>query len=310
MEQQNGKAPEQPESYGKHFLYLWGPILVKWAVAFGTMMVAAGVLSFIYMSAHYDVVVKAMENQDQMMNLYADITEELMKSQTLIEGVAALITIPVMLFLFHRDRVKEKMRGYIPNKKASIWKYSAVVVIALTVSFALNNVIILMNLSELSASYEETQKVLYTAKLPVQFVCLGILIPICEELVFRGLMFKRIREKSGFIRAALYTSVVFGIMHGNLVQMLYGFLLGMLLSYLYEKYGSVKAPILAHVAMNMLSVVLTHYNVFGWLLADVMRIAAATGVAAMLAATMFVFIQRIEERPDLPEKSDENLAAV
>ena len=83
------------------------------------------------------------------------------------------------------------------------------------------------------------------------------MIPICEELVFRGLMFKRMRERSGFLYAAVYSALVFGLFHGNIVQMVYGFILGMLLAYMYEKYGSVKAPIVGHMVMNLFSVLAT-----------------------------------------------------
>ena len=76
--------------------------------------------------------------------------------------------------------------------------------------------------------------------------------------------------------------------------MLYGFFMGMLLAYLYEKYGSVKAPILGHITANLLSVVGTNYNLFGWLMKEPMRMGIVTVACASLAATAFVWIQRIE----------------
>lgn len=297
-QQQYRMTPTPPESQGKRMLHLWSPILIKWGIAFATMMMAAGICSYIYMSANMDMVMKAMDNQDQMMNLYAELTEELMKSQTLIEGASALLTIPVMLFLFRRDRMKEKIAGVMQNKKAPIWKYSMVIVISLAISFGLNNLIIMANLSNISPEYEETLKLLYSAKLPLQLICLGVLIPICEELVFRGLLFKRLRAQGKFLQAALYSSLVFGLLHVNLVQMLYGFLLGIMLAYVYEKFGSVKAPILAHISMNIFSVLATEYQLFDWLVAEKMRIAIATVICAFLASTMYVFVQRIEEKPE------------
>ena len=155
-------------------------------------------------------------------------------------------------------------------------------------------------------------EVLYTPPLLIQIICLGVLIPVCEELVFRGLMFKRLRARGGYMQAAIYSSVVFSILHVNLVQMIYSFVLGMMLAYIYEKYGSIKAPAAAHVVMNIFSVLATKYELLEWLSADIMRIGIVTVVCAAVAATMFVFIQRIEERPDYPNKpgENENLAAV
>ena len=91
----------------------------------------------------------------------------------------------------------------------------------------------------------------------------------------------------------------------NLVQMLYGFILGMMLSYLYEKYGSIKAPIAAHMAMNLLSILATEFKLPDWLMEDQMRIGIVTVACAFVASTMFVLIQRIEEKPEIPGTSQE-----
>ena len=71
-----------------------------------------------------------------------------------------------------------------------------------------------------------------------------------------------------------------------------------MLAYIYEKYGSVKAPILAHVSMNLLSVLATEYRLYEWLAEDMMRLGVVTVVCATVAAAMFTFVQRIEEKPE------------
>lgn len=188
--------------------------------------------------------------------------------------------------------------GIVPNKKAPLWKYIPQLLMALTFCVAANNLILIGNLSSVSAGYEETMDALYTAPLGVQILALAILIPVCEELVFRGLLFKRLRMQGGFMQAAMYSAVVFGFLHMNLVQMIYGFLLGLMFAYIYEKYGSVKAPILAHVSMNLLSVLATEYRLYEWLAEDMMRLGVVTVVCATVAAAMFTFVQRIEEKPE------------
>ena len=163
----------------------------------------------------------------------------------------------------------------------------------------------------MSESYQTTMEAFYSSPLPLQIIVLGILVPVNEELVFRGLLFKRLRERATYMQAALYSAVVFGLMHVNMVQMLYGFILGMMLAYLYEKYGSVKAPIAAHMAMNLLSVLATEYKLLDWLMEDKMRMGIVTVACAFVASTMFVLVQRIEEKPDVPSASEgkENLVS-
>ena len=306
MEQQYGQVPPmRPENYGKRIWHLWGPIVIKWAIGFGASMIAMGVLSMVCVMADQEAAMTAMQSEEKMMELYSHILTEYLKAATLIEGVAALITIPIMLWFFHSDRVKDKKRGFIPNRKAPLWKYTAGLIMAVALSLGLNNLIFIGNLSDMSESYQATMEAFYSSPLAIQIVVLVVLVPVSEELVFRGLLFRRLRERASYMQAALYSAVVFGIMHGNLVQILYGFILGMMLSYLYEKYGSVKAPIAAHMVMNLFSVLATEYNLTDWLAHDQMRIGIVTVGCAFVASTMFVLIQRIDEKPDAPGTSGE-----
>jgi membrane protease YdiL (CAAX protease family) len=85
-------------------------------------------------------------------------------------------------------------------------------------------------------------------------------IPICEELVYRGLIYMRMRQYLNVNMSILVSALIFGLVHGNPVQGIYGFLVGILFAYVYEQYGSLKAPILAHVSANMLSLLLMVLN--------------------------------------------------
>ncbi len=312
MEQWNrqGTPATPPESYGKRVWHIWGPIVIKWVIGIGVSSIAMGVLTMMYVMADQDAAMTAMQSEDQMMELYGRIMEKYVSFAAMIEAVGAVITIPIMWYFFHKDRVKERQMGMIPNKKAPVWKYGAGILMAAALSLGLNNLIIIGNLSAVSEAYESTMEALYSAPLLVQVISLAILVPISEELVFRGLLFKRLREKGTYIQAAMYSAVVFGLLHGNLVQMLYGFILGMMLSYLCEKYGSVKAPIAAHIAMNLLSVAATEFKLADWMMESKMRIGVITIVCAFIASTMFVFVQRIEEKPDVPGTSEENEGVV
>ena len=313
-QQQRGPMPPiRPENYGKRMWQLWGPILIKWGIEFLVSILAMTALAMVYQVANPDAFTAAVNSEDAMMDLYNQLIGQYLKASTLIQGMSAVVVIPVMWFFFHRDRVREKLMGIVPNKKAPIWKYLAVVIMSLSLCLGLNNLIMIGNLSVADDAYTQTMEALYSAAFPIQVVCLGILVPISEELVFRGLLYRRMRERGSFLQAAFYSAVIFGLLHINMVQMLYGFVLGLMLAYVYEKYGSVKAPILAHITMNLLSVTATRAGLMEWLMEDIMRIGTVTVVCAAIAATMFVFIQRIEEKPDITDTTDHNnekLAAV
>ena len=126
----------------------------------------------------------------------------------------------------------------------------------------------------------------------MQAAVLGVLIPVSEEMMFRGILFKRFRERQRFWYSAVCSSVFFAFMHTNVTQAIYAFLLGLMLSYLYEKTGSIKAPVLLHIVLNSGSVVFTQLGVFWWLGADPMRMAGAAIGGAFICSVVFVGIQR------------------
>lgn len=295
---------------GKRFWNIWGPILIKWGIGMVVGIVVMAALMMTYMKTHYQsqaALEALMADQNKLMAFYEKILNKYIDYTTWVEGLTALVTIPVMAMMYHGDRKKEKKAGVVPDKKAPLWKYPAVIVMALAMSLGLNNLIIIGNLSSMDASYKTTMNAMYSAPLVIQILCLAVLVPICEEYVFRGLFFRRLERGSSFVYAMIYSSVVFGLLHVNMVQILYGFVLGLMLAYVYEKYGSLRAPAAAHMAMNLLSVLATKYGLYNWMIKDRMRIGVITVVCAAVASTMFVLIQRIEEKP-IKKTENENLA--
>jgi len=83
-----------------------------------------------------------------------------------------------------------------------------------------------------------------------------IAAPLCEEVVFRGYLYPVLKKFSGIIPAAICSALVFAAAHGNLTALLPLFIFGGVLIFLYEKTGSLWAPIAAHFCFNGSTVVL------------------------------------------------------
>ena len=103
---------EQKASGGRGFWYIWGSVLIKLGIAYLVYMAAAalfaGVLLVQKTGGDADAMMQIAQSTAQSSKLYDQITDEMMNWVVYIEGAAALITIPVMLFLFHKDSRKEK----------------------------------------------------------------------------------------------------------------------------------------------------------------------------------------------------------
>ena len=75
--------------------------------------------------------------------------------------------------------------------------------------------------------------------------------PISEELIFRGVTMNILKRRFPFWFANLFQALLFGIFHGNIVQGIYAFVLGMFLGYVCEYGGSIWYSILFHFLFNL-----------------------------------------------------------
>lgn len=83
-----------------------------------------------------------------------------------------------------------------------------------------------------------------------------IAAPICEEVVFRGYLYPVLKRFSGPWVAGICSAFIFAAAHGNLTALPPLFILGTLLAFLYEKTGSIWAPIAVHFTFNSATVII------------------------------------------------------
>lgn len=81
-------------------------------------------------------------------------------------------------------------------------------------------------------------------------VALVVLTPIYEEVIFRGILFRGLRIRLPFLVSAGVSSFVFALAHGQWNVAVDTFALGIALSFLTERSGSVLPAILLHMLKN------------------------------------------------------------
>lgn len=74
--------------------------------------------------------------------------------------------------------------------------------------------------------------------------------PLVEELVFRWLVYGRIKNVLGVKLAVPVSAFFFGIYHGNLIQGIYAFIMGCIMALIYEWTDNFLTPVIFHVAAN------------------------------------------------------------
>lgn len=88
----------------------------------------------------------------------------------------------------------------------------------------------------------------------------AILPAFSEEFIFRGIFFHSYRE-AGILKGAVFSGILFGLIHLNLNQFSYAFVMGIIFAFLIEATGSIFAPIIFHFIINGNSITLATLSI-------------------------------------------------
>lgn len=88
---------------------------------------------------------------------------------------------------------------------------------------------------------------------PIWLTVLSVVIcaPIVEEIIFRKMFIDRLAPHGGAL-AVVISSIAFMLIHSNIYQFPYAFMVGLLLGYVYLRSGEIKYTIAIHMIMNFL----------------------------------------------------------
>ena len=297
MEQKNKKGS---------FWRLFGPLIIYWVVGFAAEVVAEVAIlgGKILSEMDYKSMLSMSETEmtsylnEMIVKMYSVLSQHIME----ITAFTALACIPLSLYFIWKDRKEEKLTGAVMMMREPLWKYIAVAGLGVVLCLGLNNILNMVDAVFLDSSYALTGASMYQSSLPMQLLCLGLLSPISEELIYRGLLYKRYREVGGVGRSMMYSAILFGFAHSGSIQFIYALILGAFLAYVYEKYGSLLAPILLHAAANITAVIGTKTDLFTWMMANPLRMGGITVACAFAASCIYVFMRGIESKGPKIEK--------
>ena len=186
---------------------------------------------------------------------YQEKLNDYISSKTLlIVLITAIIFIPLLYRVFKKYKTKNNFKFkniFIP--------------IAFGISISLIYNITLFHLNNLF--YFTSNFEVSNIPIIVQIICSGILGPILEEIVFRGIVYNKLKTFNKPIISIILTSIIFALFHSDIINAIYAFGVSFILIYLYEKYKTLKAPILMHIFLNttiilMLNLIIKNFIIF------------------------------------------------
>ena len=84
--------------------------------------------------------------------------------------------------------------------------------------------------------------------------------PIIEEIIFRYILVSKLEKFNNKIVTILLASLVFALMHNGIINIIYTFILGVVLNTIYIKNKNLLYPLIVHSSANMITLFLTDFN--------------------------------------------------
>lgn len=217
-------------------------ILLPLVYSFSTMVVSI-FISMIYV--HINTYYYGYRTTEQIQNYFDSdlykigINHFLMDNYIYIGLIVFLLFIPYLL-----------KKYYTENKKINKLKCDntiLIVILGIIFSGLVNIVFYELN----TIHYFTNMFKLPELSLFSLLIVSGLLLPILEEYLLRGVIYKNLQKENTKMTSIIIVSILTSIISSSIPGMFYSFALSFLLIYVYEKYQTIKAPIILHITASI-----------------------------------------------------------
>lgn len=230
------------------------PVIIYFAVAFivqfaAVRVIASAAVANGTITAAGKSTAELQEELNSLINRYS----------LHLTALTNVVLIPIYILILMGDEKKRKNSLGIRYTAPGIKRLGVVFVLGMSAAVSVNVIVSLSQIARFSPKYQQVSEVIYSGGLFMEIVSAVIAAPILEELFFRGMIYKRLRDMINVKAAVVISALFFGAFHGNLVQFVYAFIIGLMLAYVYEKFKTIWAPVIFHVGANLISVLITEF---------------------------------------------------
>lgn len=203
------------------------PKKVNW-LFLTTLLVEAAVMAFMYLCS----------------DISLGIIESLLLSQL-------IVLVPAVLFLFGTKTDPGRLIAH--NRP----KFTTTLLVVVFTFLCMPAIIAVNAFSMLFVDNEVAGLQSYMLSVPWWQILLmaGIIGPVSEEFVFRGVIYHGYKTSQRFVGSMLLSALLFGLTHLNFNQMSYAVLVGIVSVLLLEGSGSIFYSMLFHICINTTNVV-------------------------------------------------------
>ena len=234
-----------PVSKSGKVLYIIIPLIIYECI----LLAGESIAMIIWLMPRINLYYTAETGTIDQLKMIQDLNIFAVKNGLLMQAVLSIPAILICLYLIRRDLPMRRFRFDISTVSMKQW--ILLIPLAAFISASGNLLLNIGDFASGSESFTNASEILNAGSVLVQVIAIGFICPICEELVLRGLVYMRMRQYLNVNLAIIFSALLFALIHGNMIQGIYAFILGVIFAWFYEKYGSIMAPVLMHVTGNL-----------------------------------------------------------
>lgn len=170
-----------------------------------------------------------------------------------------LAAVSLLPFYKSENRTWQEMGKTQRGNVLSVKNGAVIVLAGAFFSLGLNFLFSVLGFLQSSESYNQVAQRQFSLPIWLAFLFYGILSPWAEELAFRGVFYRVLKRNVAEMAAVLGSALMFGAFHGNMVQLVYGSIMGVVMTLLYRRFQNLLAPVLFHGAANTAIYVVTYF---------------------------------------------------
>lgn len=212
--------------------------LIFWAVN----QFAVGFLFQLYFL--FDMTNKGKENLITTQSLMEFTSENIV----LILLITSVINILFFAFMLKRNN---KLNIRLNFGESKIPYILSLILMGISFFMFSSGIIDMFDLTKYSDSYETIINSLSSGGVIINIIAVGIIAPISEELMLRGVIYNNLKKYITPSFAILVQALLFGLMHMNIIQSTYAVIAGLILGYIYEKSNSLFVSSIFHISFNI-----------------------------------------------------------
>lgn len=216
------------ESIGKRIFRIILPLIIWLGITFIVQNI---------MSAYYLMDIKGTLSNEDMINI-------IYSNSVNILFVSSIINIIVFYFIL------KKNNNINLSKETSIKCILITLFLGISLYMISMGIINFFDLTKYFPGYNDAMNALTSSGVFLTIIVLDILQPISEEMIFRGVIYNRLKNLVNIKLAIILQGLIFGLVHMNFLQGIYALLISILFAYVYERSGNLIYPILCHMAFN------------------------------------------------------------